>query len=158
VVPGAFGGHGSTFRTSPRRIPPNAGSTGSRRPENLAIWPDGTSFWTTTTAIFCPNAAAQIDLLPSGAITSTKGIPEGIFGIRLICNAESQHFQQGFSPPQGRDLIPPPSRYIDDRFGELVGVPRAFGGYFGASGLLGQYLDLVKIQFLASASVAKSPM
>jgi hypothetical protein len=41
---------------------------------------------------------------------------------------------------------------------ELVGVPRAFGGHFGVSGLLGQYLDLVKIQFLASASVAKSPM
>jgi hypothetical protein len=31
-------------------------------------------------------------------------------------------------------------------------------GHFGASGLLGQYLDLVKIQFLASASVSKSPM
>jgi hypothetical protein len=38
------------------------------------------------------------------------------------------------------------------------GVPGAFGGHFGASGLPGQYLDLVKIQFLASASVSKSPM
>jgi hypothetical protein len=28
-------------------------------------------------------------------------------------------------------------------------------GYFGATGLLGQYFDLVKIQFLASASVAR---
>jgi hypothetical protein len=36
-------------------------------------------------------------------------------------------------------------------------VPR-FGGHFGASGLLGQYFDLVKIQFLASASVSKSPI
>jgi hypothetical protein len=30
--------------------------------------------------------------------------------------------------------------------------------YFGATGLLGQYFDLVKIQFLASASVSKSPI
>jgi hypothetical protein len=43
--------------------------------------------------------------------------------------------------------------YIVEKIG-----PRAFGGHFGASGLLGQYLDLVKIQFLASASVSKSPM
>jgi len=37
-------------------------------------------------------------------------------------------------------------------------VGRSFGGHFGVSGLPGQYLDLVKIQFLASASVSKSPM
>jgi hypothetical protein len=30
--------------------------------------------------------------------------------------------------------------------------------HFGASGLLGQYFDLVKIQFFASASVSKSPI
>jgi hypothetical protein len=38
------------------------------------------------------------------------------------------------------------------------GVPRAFGGHFAVPGLLGQYFDLVKIQSLASASVAKSPI
>jgi len=37
-------------------------------------------------------------------------------------------------------------------------VPRAFGGHFAVSDLLGQYFDLVKIQSLASASVAKSPI
>jgi hypothetical protein len=31
-------------------------------------------------------------------------------------------------------------------------------GHFGASGLLGQYFDLVKIQFFASVSVSKSPI
>jgi hypothetical protein len=33
-----------------------------------------------------------------------------------------------------------------------------FRGHFGASGLPGQYFDLVEIQSMASASVAKSPM
>jgi hypothetical protein len=51
-----------------------------------------------------------------------------------------------------------PGRNADNQLGELVGVPTAFGGHFGASGLLGQYFDLVRIQSLASASVSKSPI
>jgi hypothetical protein len=37
-------------------------------------------------------------------------------------------------------------------------LPRFREGYFGKSGLPGQYFDLVKIQLLASASVSKSPI
>jgi hypothetical protein len=37
-------------------------------------------------------------------------------------------------------------------------LPRFREGYFGTSGLPGQYFDLVKIQLLASASVSKSPI
>ena len=58
----------------------------------------------------------------------------------------------------GRGQASAPSGNVDNRLGELVGVPRAFGGHFGASGLLGQYFDFVEIQTLASASVSKSPI
>jgi hypothetical protein len=37
-------------------------------------------------------------------------------------------------------------------------LPRFREGYFGTSGLPGQYFDLVKIELLASASVSKSPI
>jgi hypothetical protein len=40
----------------------------------------------------------------------------------------------------------------------LAKLPRFREGYFGETGLLGQYFDLVKIQLLASASVSKSPI
>jgi hypothetical protein len=83
----AFGGHSETFRTSPRRMP---SLSGSRCIESTATWSEGITFLTASTADLCATAAAQSDLLPSGAITSTMGIPIRTFGILPICNWESQ--------------------------------------------------------------------
>jgi hypothetical protein len=86
-VAGAFVGHSETFRTSPRRMP---SLSGSRCIESTATWSEGITFLTALTADLCATAAAQSDLLPSGAITSTTGIPIRTFGILPICNWESQ--------------------------------------------------------------------
>ena len=51
------------------------------------------------------------------------------------------------------------SRHVDPSAAWALKIyrPSIAAGHFGVSGLPGQYFDLVKIQFLASSPVAKSP-
>jgi hypothetical protein len=74
-VPGALGvGHSLTFRTSPRRSASDRRVSVSRRCESAATWFAGITPFTASTALARATAAAQSDLLPSGAVTSTMGI------------------------------------------------------------------------------------
>jgi hypothetical protein len=67
-------GHSLILRTSPGRRPPNLGLSVSPCLESVATWFAGITSVTAATASSRATAAAQSDLLPSGAVTSTMGM------------------------------------------------------------------------------------
>jgi hypothetical protein len=88
-------------------------------------------------------------LLPPGTLVFRK-VPtrrEATWGFSLSLGLQPDLDQpaDGFG---ARTLIVPLGRHA------CLGLR----GHFGTSGLSGQYFDLVKIQFFASASVSKSPI
>jgi hypothetical protein len=103
-------GHSLILRTSPGRRPPNLRLSVSRCLESVATWFPGITSVTAATASSRATAAAQSDLLPSGAATSTMGM-------RSVRRARSSFCSRGwcvFLPfltfaargPNRRDRVP----------------------------------------------------
>lgn len=68
-------GHSLTLRTSPGRSSSDFRLSVSRYLVSVATWFAGISFATAATALSRATAASQSDLRPSGAVTTTMGIP-----------------------------------------------------------------------------------
>jgi len=65
----------STRITSPGSAPAIFSPTGNFRIESSVKWPGGTTFLTAATAsLYGIAIAAQTALVPSGAVTSTRGV------------------------------------------------------------------------------------
>jgi hypothetical protein len=84
---GAWVVHSLTLRTSPGRSPSDLRLSVSRRPKSTATWFAGITIATAATALSGATAATQSDLLPSGAVTSTRGSPALMLRIFGICTA-----------------------------------------------------------------------
>jgi hypothetical protein len=80
-------GHSRILRTSPGRSASDLRLSVSRNFVSVATWPAGITIATAATAFSGVAAAAQSDLLPSGAVTSTTGILVLTFAILECCAA-----------------------------------------------------------------------